>query len=42
MTFYIFKPQTNGAEKIRKPINNDGINSSPEQDSQCQGEWTRL
>jgi len=36
------KPQTNGAEKIRKPINNDGVNSSPEQNSQCQGEWTRL
>jgi len=36
------KPQINGVEKIRKPVNNERVNSSPEQDSQCQGEWTRL
>lgn len=38
----LFQPQINGVGKIRKPINADQIHSSPEQDSQRQGEWTRL
>lgn len=41
-TLFSFQPQTNGVEKVRKPVNNDRVNSSPEQDSQRQGEWTRL
>lgn len=36
------QPQINGVDKKRKPINADQIHSSPEQDSQRQGEWTRL
>lgn len=41
ITFILFQPQTNGVEKIGKPNNNERV-SSPEQDSQRQGEWTRL
>lgn len=40
---FVWQPQTNGVEKLKKPITNERVNSSPEQDhSQFQGEWTRL
>jgi len=42
ITKCLFQPQINGVGKKRKPINADQIHSSPEQDSQRQGEWTRL